>query len=476
MRNLTHNTTAVSTRVKASRPRFIEKHEPASLSEVWGKRLIALQVVLWPVTLLAGFDAVLLVLNLAGLILAVTGLRWRGVGLLGVALLCTLDALTRNFLATGGLWRWNTLNYWLVLVILINITSVLKFNDVHTRLLQALLVLMVLMLSISLIFNTGVQDVLNIATSFGIIVYFMLVLREKHALYWMGLVCGMAGFLGGAMYYLQIESLRYVNPNSWAQFPLTALFAICLAMPSAVKEKKGRLIFLFLAVVNLVWIFLSGSRGSLLTAFVCMLYLVVMLRSFTWRTLFIGIGLVSLYLLSNFLLDQQLTAIHRFEKMFNQSYTLAERTSGRSELIETGIKIFQEQPLGIGTGSFRFGAGYLNILGGQSQPAHSAWIKVLAENGILGFLLLTGWVISFLIVGMRSNDDDRKAIGILTTIVLAVSFISKEFQGKDLWFLVAGTIVYLHPERYLTYMEVDFRRKRRRWRRLEAAINEPDDG
>jgi glycosyltransferase involved in cell wall biosynthesis len=45
---------------------------------------------------------------------------------------------------------------------------------------------------------------------------------------------------------------------------------------------------------------------------------------------------------------------------------------------------------------------------------------------------------SFLINGWLSHERHRFAVGFLVTVVLAVSFVSKEFQGKDLWYLVAG--------------------------------------
>ena len=453
---------------QASRDRTIKRKMAGSEVEVWAKRLIVFQIVVWPLTFFVGFNTILLVFNLVSLLMGMAGLRWKSVGILGIALMCTLDALTRNFLATGGIWRWNTLNYWLLVVILVNFPTVLRFHDIHSRLLQVFLVFMGLMLSISLFVSSGIQDILNIGVVFGILISFMWVVREKKAWFWVGIVCGTAGFLGGAMYYLQIENLQYINPNSWSHFPLTALFAICLAMGEAVKLKQGRTVLILLAAANVVWIFLSGSRGSLLTSFVCVLYLVVVIRSITWTTFFIGIGLATLFWFSNFLLDQQVYAINRFEKMFDQSYTLAERTSGRTELLNTGWQIFLEQPLGIGTGSFRYGAALLNIPGGRAQPAHSAWIKTLAENGVLGMFIFTAWVCSFAIAGLRSKDSEKKALGVFTTLILIVSFVSKEFQGKDIWFLVAGAVVMLHSDKFHSYSEPVAKRIRDRRQRNKA--------
>ena len=436
-----------TTQIK-SRWKKIKKDRPAE-AEYWGKRLILVMVICWLLTFLVSFEMILTIMNAVGILFAIIGLKRKALGLLGIAILCTLDSLTRTFLLSGGLFRWNTVNYWLLLVILINFTLFLRFNDINTRLLQWLLILMVLMLSISLFFESGVQSILNIGTVFGIMIYFARALKEKDTLYWMGMLCGVTGAIGGAAFYLQAEKLPYLNPNSFSQFPLIAMFAVCLALPNAIKNKRGRFFFLLMIVINLFWVFISGSRGSLLTGFVCVICFVLILRNFSWITLFIIIGICATYWLSTTLLDQQVVALNRIEKLFDQSYTLAQRTSGRSDIAWTGWQIFLKQPVGIGTGSFKEGASFLNIAGGKERAAHSGWIKTLAENGVLGFILMFAWVVSFFFKGIRSDEHEKKITGLLVTLVLAVSFISKEFQGKDLWFLVAGAVIQLNSEQYL---------------------------
>src|SRR5690242_540699 len=65
---------------------------------------------------LADFRVVLTALNVVAFIAATVGLRQPAIGLLGIAMLCTLDPLVGPLLLNGGLWRWNTLNYWLLIV------------------------------------------------------------------------------------------------------------------------------------------------------------------------------------------------------------------------------------------------------------------------------------------------------------------------------------------------------------------------
>jgi hypothetical protein len=312
------------------------------------------------------------------------------------------------------------------------------------------------MLPLSVYLNDGLQDLLNVGATFGILIYFVKASRDSRVYYWQGIINGLAGVLGGLAFYLQLGNLPYINPNSWAAFPMTAIFSIALALPGAGTIRRGRPFLLLLAAINIIWIFLTGSRGSLLTALVVVVFYMIVLRSISWTTLFLVVGTIAVFWASNLLWEREAYALNRIQRLFDPTYSLAERTSGRSDIAATGLKIFQERPLGIGTGSFRAGAIMLNIQNGAARPAHSGWIKTLAENGIQGILIMGIMVGSFLINGWLSHERYRFAVGFLVTVVLAVSFVSKEFQGKDLWYLVAGSIPLLNPQHIDTYLREPF--------------------
>lgn len=428
------------------RKRLSQHHRFSSPIGYFAKIFMVFILIAWGLSFILGYQTILTILNLIGLSLAVAGIWNPKLGLIGIAFLCTLDALTRSLLLSGGLWRWNTLNYWLLVIILLNIPLFIKIKDIHTRLLQVLLVLMWFMLIFSLDLENGIQSTLNILTMFGILIYFIRALKEKIAWYWTGLICGFTSAIGGGIFFLQIGNLPYINPNSFSHFPLAGIFALCLGLPEAIRKKQGRFLILVLMIINLVWVFLSGSRGGLLTAFMCVIYYVIVMRSFSWTTALLILGVISFFWFSNILLDKQNYSINRIQKLFDSSYTLAERTSGRSDIFWTGWQIFLEQPLGIGTGSFEEGANYLDIIGGKDRPAHSAWIKVLAENGFLGFFVLFLWVCSFLIRGAVSGSYMDFSVGLLVTLVLGFAFVTTEFSGKDLWFLAAGATVTLSSD------------------------------
>jgi len=408
--------------------------------------LVVIEAFVWGLSPFIGFSASLSILMVLGYILALVGFRKPGIGLLGIGILVTLDALTRNLLLTGGLLRFNTLNYFLLIVMVVFYAFLLRVRDPHSRLLQALIVVMGIELIISPNLAEGVQVILSIVTMFGILVYFGRAAHEYISLLWVGVVNGSLGAFGGLAYYLQIDRLPYIDPNSWAFFPLTALISICIGFPFANRRSRIKLFLIILAGLNLVWIFLSASRGNMLVGLTCLLYLLLASRSLSWTTLMLFVlSLMGLWVSTQFI-SQQSRAIERIRKTFDTTLTLRSRTSGRSLIAEGGLYLVLEEPLGVGTGGYRWEVSRFDFLEGRNRPAHAAWIQVLGENGFLGFLLLISYVFSFLVVGWRKQDRQLLLLGALTTAAFAVSFFTTGYQDKSLWFLAASTTILFHKK------------------------------
>lgn len=418
----------------------------------WGWFLLFLVLIGWGIGFATGFVTGLSVLTVLCFILTISGLFSPGLGLLGVAMFCTLDPLARNLVLSGGILRFNTFNYLLLLVIGLYIPFIIRLNDIHSRFLE----LFILVLGVELLFSReltgGAQDVLNTVASFGLLVYFARAVNDQKAWFWIGIINGTLVALGGLVYYIQMSTLPYVNPNSWGYFPLTALFSICFSLYMMERNQKGKLVLLLLAVVNMVWIFMTGSRGAMLTGIVCLAYLLFITRSFSWTTLLIALAALIGYASFTLLSDQQAYALSRVEKLFNDEYTLSQRTSGRSTLMEAGLKIFKENPLGIGTGNFDQEFSTMDTKG-RVKPAHSAWIKTLAENGIPGALFLTGFVFSYFFIGLKKRTWRAFLLGCLVTFTLGLGFVTHELQGKSLWFIAMGTTALFHKDDMQAYLQ-----------------------
>jgi O-antigen ligase len=437
-------------RRRAIRPLSGSQTRPVqSPAAIWGKRLSLLSAAVWAAGLAIGFERSLLALTLVGFAAAIVGVARPALGLLGVGMLCTLDSISRAYLLTGGLWRWNTFNYWLLVVMLLSLPFLLHLRDLQTRLLQGMLLLLIIGLAFSADPRTGLQDVLNVVTLFGIMVYFARSERSREIWYWTAVVCGSLAGTGGLVYYLKREGLLEINANAWSFFPLTAIFAITLSF-SVTGPRRGRLLLAMLAAVNAVWVFLSGSRGSFLITLVCLIFIAVQMRK-SGRALPILAGalLIALGIASQFV-ERQSEAVHRFDKLLDSRRSWTSRTSGRSDLALGGWYSFQQHPLGIGTGGF--GIAWVNLRQregmsvfreGVYTPAHSGWIKILTENGVPGILLFSAFVLSFAGIGWRRRREGMFLLGLLVTLSLSVAFLADEFQGKGLWFLAAAVMTVM---------------------------------
>ncbi len=423
-----------------------------SSANLWGLILVLLIVLAWGAGFLVGFQTSLAVLLAIGLILVIAGLISPALGLLAIGMVAALNSMANIFLLTGGLLRYNTLNYLLLLVILLNIPLILRLNDLSSRALQLLLLVMTVELAFSKDISNGVQDILNIGATFGMVAFFAKALKDEVSLYWLGIVNGVLTGLGGLVFFLQMNSLPYANPNDWTYFPLTGLFSICISYPFAIKLHKNRLILLFLAVINFAWIFLSASRGSLLVALIAGAFLFLSTRSITWKTIMIVIVVAAAVWVSASFAEQQIATVTRIQELFDPTLSPTKRTSKRSVIADAGWQIFQKNPMGIGTGSFESASAQTGLLA-RDRPAHSAWVQVLAENGVLGILLMTLFVGSYALVGFRRHSEGKLLFALFITMILASAFIAKEFRGKSLWFLAAGGIVLLHPRAILAYFK-----------------------
>jgi O-antigen ligase len=424
----------------------------------WGVALLGIVTVSFGLSVVVGFRASLAFITLTGYAAALVGAFRPAVGLLGIGVLCTLDAPARIYLLTGGLFRYNTLNYILLLVLLLSVMTVLRFREVHTRLLLILICLLTVEILISPDVAFGVQHVFNVVSLLGLLVYFERGAINKQTWVWLGLVCGMTGAAGGLAFNLQKAVLPFANPNALAYFPLGALFAVCLAFRFADSSARTQLALAALAAVNILWVFLTASRGSLLVASFCALFLIYSVPSVGRRAVVVGTLAVLGLVASSHFTNLQDTAIARLEALVDPTRSLASRTSGRSDLILGGWYIFQDHPLGVGTGGFATAwadlgrrEGLSGFQEGEKFQAHAGWIKILAENGLPGFALLVAFVGSFAVSGLRRRESRTRMLGLFTSVVLSVAWISTEFQAKGLWLLVAGAMTLLRapeaPER-----------------------------
>ena len=430
----------------------------------WGPLSAAFILLAWALGAVSGFHTSLLILTLAGFAALVLGLRYPAIGLLGITFLCILDAPSRVYLFTGGLLRWNTLNYWLLIMMALYAPFLARLRDPQSLWLLAFIGLLAIEIIISPNIVNGTQNVLGILAVFGMLIYFVRAGDNRRMWFWMSLNGGLLGAVGGLIFFLQRANLPVINENAWAAFPLTALIAVVLGFPSAAAMRRGQPTLLVLAAANLTWIFLSGSRGMLLIGSCCFMVLLVGLTGVRQRTVALLAALFIASTAAAHFGKLQDRTIYRLTKLFTPehalvgNYSLGSRTSGRSDLAIGGWYIFQDHPFGVGTGGFPTAWSHLNrhyglTYGrGEEKAAHSGWVKTMVENGAPGVILLIAYVFSFAAASLRQRSWALWRLGMLTSLVLAAALLSTEFQTKGLWYLAAGATAFLQRDRLVSAM------------------------
>ncbi|HEU4760979.1 MAG TPA: O-antigen ligase family protein [Gemmatimonadales bacterium] len=424
----------------------------ASPSAVIGLRFVIVELVVLGSALVIGLRGALLLLTGAAFLGAILGLWNPRVGLLSVTILCAIEPLLQSFMLNSGLLRWNTLNYWLLMVSLLSVPFLLRQRGLPLRLLQATLLLLAFELFMSQDRARGLQDMLGMAAMLGLLAYFGRGRLTRADWLWCGIVCGVLTAAGGAIYLLQRDSLPHINPNAWAGFPLTGLVALAFAAPFAAHWRGSSTLVSLLATVTAAWIFLSGSRGNMLMAAVTVAYLLVSLRGLSRRAVLVGLAGLTMMVAAVAFPALQARALKRVSVFFDPSATMRDKTSHRSELALAGWYIAQDHPLGVGTGGFTHAWEHLGRRPGlasvdayRRMSAHAGWIKILVENGMPGALLLAAFVTSFAVTGWRRRRRSALRIGLWASMTLGFAFISTEYQTKAVWFLAAGAIAMLHP-------------------------------
>jgi hypothetical protein len=440
------------------------KHDSRTI--YWGRLLLAATAVVSAAGFQMGFIWWLGVMTCIGFAAAMLGLVRPSLGLFGISLLCTLDAIMRHFLLDAGIQylRFNTLNYWLLIVIIGHQGLIRRFRDPQSRLILGFIALLAFEMVFSERVARGAQHILGIVSMFGILVYFVRAAAHDRAWYWQGVISGSTSAFGGLLYNLQHSSIPGLNHNVYALFPETAIFSLCLAYGFA-DDKREEFVIIALTAVSVVWVFLSGSRGGLLMCAAALLFLIISMRGVGKKLLYVAGAVAVGILVAGWFGDLKTQSMVRLEKLWSADETADARTSGRTSLALGGWHIFMDNPLGVGTGESElawaklgFVRGVSDLKAGEEFSLHSGWIKILAENGLPGALFFAAVVGSFAVVGWKTGDRFLRGFGIAVTATLAIAFLSTEFQGKALWFLAAGAMTLLNRDHMLAALNGGRRR------------------
>jgi O-antigen ligase len=201
---------------------------------------------------------------------------------------------------------------------------------------------------------------------------------------------------------------------------------------SAGQEKGG----MFFRIVNLAYIplaifttILSGSRTSLLAGIPFGVYLVTSAKIKYDRKILVLGGLIISILAMYFLVPQSIKT--RLATLATSIET--GDIGGRVELWRQAIMVFASHPVG------GLGSGTLETFIGTA--AHNTFISVLAETGLVGFVLF-GLILVLVVLDAFNNARGNSGlwVSLFFTWVIGVCSLSWEFR-KLTWLLLSFIVI-----------------------------------
>ncbi len=200
------------------------------------------------------------------------------------------------------------------------------------------------------------------------------------------------------------------------------------------------------------WLVLSGSRGSWTITLFCMILVFAFSKS-SRKPILIGICVVAVATVVVMSTDRGDKISNVFDKTVDTNRSLANRTSGRSNMWAALPQIFETSPIwGWGAGS---GRDIDFVYTHRHLELHSLYLQVIAETGLLGAIPLFAILIALLrravihmrrygevvplvgIVGFMFIGVSVTALDIVSGIYLGLAFMAREasprFTGLDVW-------------------------------------------
>lgn len=227
------------------------------------------------------------------------------------------------------------------------------------------------------------------------------------------------------------------NPNYLAA---TLALGIPLAwhiVLSSTTRLRSLLNFLAIPAI-VVAIFLTGSRGGLITAGLALSVIPLTYAKLNPRvqvTVVVGLvvlGLVAYWTAPAF--EQNLpSGIERFTEIPEQ--LKSGDLTGRGRIWVAGFELFRDDPI-IGVGAGGFSEAVKPYLG-YSHTAHNAFLNVAVQTGVIGLLLFLATLVIVGLPFVMSLAGDRVIYLVLLATVAMILVPSTLENGKQVWFALA---------------------------------------
>ena len=213
------------------------------------------------------------------------------------------------------------------------------------------------------------------------------------------------------------------NPNKTSYF-LCCLLPFILYFKRAYSLKWQKIFFSVVALLTILTVVLSGSRGGLLT----LLFVIIATLITTKRHISLLIFLVAVFIGFLFALNSPVgvTIFERMQSLFEGD--LIAGTSGRLAIWEALIKVYSSNAF---TVLFGLGFGASEMVGMRADP-HNYYLQILAEYGLVGFLVFfsfVAWYIRFIWISPASDNHHFRASFFHAISVIGIAWLFSSLDG-----------------------------------------------
>jgi O-antigen ligase len=214
-------------------------------------------------------------------------------------------------------------------------------------------------------------------------------------------------------------TFQYLGPNEVAAF-FNQYTVLMLGVLFFLKKGREKLILMLMIYANIFCIVFLYSRG----AYIGLMAGMAVIFLFKNKKLLLPLILAAIFW--QYVLPEK--AIERIKGTTNEFGQLDESSSRRILIWQKGIDLFKQNPLiGIGYGVFRY-------LGLDLGDTHNIYIKILAEQGILGMLIFLSTVLCFLRMGFvlykKGEDESSRGMGLGFMACVIVMMVNSIFGDR----------------------------------------------
>lgn len=206
-------------------------------------------------------------------------------------------------------------------------------------------------------------------------------------------------YLGGVRYTIIMEDF-FVDTNVLFPCFIIPVVLIVVCIMERTDNKKWFILFslLYIAIMG-YYMFLSGSRGAILSVTIAMSVCALLSRkSLKWFVYMLFVCIIALYVIQNFVSSDLLAR-------FTMNNLLESGGSGRIEIWKNALTYFTKETTIF---SFLFGSGICSTKFLLGLTTHNMFIECLIEYGVIGLYILITMFINLLL----SLLNKRNIIGL----------------------------------------------------------------